>query len=191
MSIADQEDATEFLILMLEGIFKENQGSKTIMNSLDRQFFFTSQMRYQCQVCKSFKQNNAQVSNVINLALNTVSEQCSMQNLVKSDLYSINVLDTEDSMPYCSVCSNQSTVHHEWDELSSLPKFLFLCLKRYDAKGDKVQKTVECRSSINIPRIVTEGEENQSTLIEAYVYITLHLPQLMCILLQDEKRLLK
>ena len=66
LSDADQEDASEFLILMLEGIFDENKGSKTIMKSFDDQIFFTSKMRYQCQDCKSLKETTAQVSNLIN-----------------------------------------------------------------------------------------------------------------------------
>jgi hypothetical protein len=190
LSDADQEDASEFLILMLEGIFDENKGSKTIMKSFDDQIFFTSKMRYQCQDCKSLKETTAQVSNLINLSIKTVRGHVSMQELIKSELYSVNVLGTEDSMPKCSVCRNQTTVHNEWEEFSALPTFLFFCLKRYDAKGKKIQKSVECGSSINIPIIVTEGEVNPSTLVNANVYIISHLPQLMCFSSPDGQRVL-
>ena len=81
-----------------------------------------------------------------------------MQALVVKDQYSMTTLDADDSLPTCTGCNNKGTVHNEWDELSSLPKFLFLCLKRYNEKGQKLKTIVECGASITIPIIVTEGE---------------------------------
>ena len=46
MSRDDQEDATEFLIVMLEGIWKENRGNDAVLRSMTSHFFYNSRMRY-------------------------------------------------------------------------------------------------------------------------------------------------
>ena len=70
MSKDKQEDATEFLILMLAGIFNENQDDDAVLRSMNSHFFFKSRMRYQCQTCQTLNHTNPQVSNLINLSMN-------------------------------------------------------------------------------------------------------------------------
>ena len=158
MSEDKQEDATEFLIKVFAGIFNENQDDDTVLRSMNSHFFFKSRMRYQCQTCQTLKHTNPQVSNLINLSMHADGRDTSMQALVVKDQYSMNTLDSDDNLPTCTGCHNKGTVHNEWDELSSLPKFLFLCLKRYNEKRQKLNTIVECGGSLTIPIFVTEGE---------------------------------
>ena len=86
------------------------------------------------------------------------NEPTSIKDLLKRDLYEVKPLTDEEVKPICSTCEEKKTDHNEWEEVSELPKFLFLSLKRFNDKGQKVCTNIQFANSICIPVVTSEGK---------------------------------
>jgi hypothetical protein len=168
LSTNKQEDSSEFLTILFDALYIECQDHEKMHLSLRSHLFFQSTPQYQCQICQKYRETETQPSNMIQLSLSTTEKGTSIQSLLNRTLNKPNVANDNQNKTSCShdimsklpctICKESETNHSSWEELSDLPNYLFLCLKRYNEKGEKVARNISCDSSLMIPEVATKGE---------------------------------
>jgi hypothetical protein len=184
LSTNEQEDSSEFLTILFDALYIECQDHEKMHLSLRSHFFFQCTPQYQCQICKKYSETETQPSNMIQLSLSNTEKGTSIQSLLNRTLNKPNVSFDNQNQPSCShdnvshlpctTCKEAETNHSSWEELSDLPNYLFLCLKRYNENGGKVARNISCDSSLMIPEVVTKGEFLFKKVIIVDIYLFTH-----------------
>ena len=154
-----QEDASEFLNDLLGYYISENPKEKKL-NSL---FMSYQTSYYQCQTCYGLLHDKESPYPLYHLSLDAmdITEELSIKNLFRKELGSFNDMDNSNN-PTCSKC-DMKTFHKECCEMSKLPRFLFLNLKRYkkdlhqNSLYDKIICNVKCDHTVLIPEHKWQG----------------------------------
>ena len=179
LSTNKQEDSSEFITILFHALDVECGSHERMHFSLRSHLFFQSTPQYQCQRCQTFRETETQPSSMIQLSLTTTGKHMSIQSLL-SKFLNVNYLasdnETEQSFSQddasilpCTTCDVKETKHSSWEELTDLPNYLVMCLKRYNQEGKKLENNVSCDASVTIPEIERKGEFILQRVITIYI----------------------
>ena len=200
LSTNKQEDSSEFLTILFNALDVECENHQRMHLSLRSYLFFQSTPQYQCLCCENMRETVTQSSNMIQLPLTSTGEHMSIQSLLSKFLnFNLMANRNETDQPClpddasilpCTNCKGKETKHSSWEEMTDLPNYLVMCLKRYHKNGKKIEKQVSCDTSVTIPEVERTGEFVLEGVKGSHIYFFTHSQQWMCNVYLDGQKLM-